>query len=185
MSPAPRPWEVVTLNIDTARVSGWSVWARGYLIASGELDTLVEAAIRDVVARALEGAAQLGLPACIVLEKPWGGSPNIVAALGAARERWLRVWRELAVGNLARVVLVQPGTWRAAVLTGWRPRMERDDCRALELAMGRALAGVAELGGDEAPAVCIGFWSSRAGEVGKTLGKRVHRQQLAALGGAP
>jgi hypothetical protein len=182
-SPAPLPWECVALGVDTARRSGWSVWARGHLIARGELDTLDEAALREVISRVLAGAAELGLPAVLVLEKPWGGAADLVAALGAAAERWLKPWRELAVGHRGRVVRVQPTTWRSAVLPDWYPQMPREECRAEEQRFALALSGATDIGGDEAPAVCIGYWGSRAGEVGRLLSKTTQRASLAAWGG--
>lgn len=181
-TPAPLPWECVVLGVDTARRSGWSVWARGALIARGELDTLDEAALRAVISRVLAGAAELGLPAVIVLEKPYGGSADIVAALGAAAERWLKIWRELAVGHKGRVARVQPSRWRAAVLPEWYPQMPREQCRTEEQRVALAIAGAADIGGDEAPAVCIGYWGSRAGEVGRLLSKTTQRASLQAWG---
>jgi len=168
------------LGVDTARHSGWSAWARGRLIERGEVDTLNAQAVREVVAQVVSGAAQLELPAVIVLEKPWGPRSDIVAALGQARERWLVQWRELAVGHRARVVLVMPSTWRAAVLGGSFAGAPRDEARAAEQAFARALLGVDSIGPDEAPAVAIGYWASRAGKVGEALSKTSQRASLQA-----
>lgn len=182
-SHAPRPWECVVLAVDTARVSGWSVLARGHLVARGELDTLSDGAIDAVVQRAVDGAAELQLPLVLVLEKPWGGNVHVVTALGAARERWQRAWRSLAIGHLGRVHTVSPSTWRAAVLGPEWARAERDDVRAEEQRAACALFALEQVGGDEAPALLIGFWASRAGEVGRRLSKTAQRASLAAWGG--
>ena len=182
-SPAPKPWECVVLGVDTARRSGWSVWARGVLIARGEVDTLDEAALRAVISRVLAGAAELGLPAVLVLERAYGGNVHVVSALGAAAERWLKPWRELAIGHRGRVVREQPSGWRAAVLPDWYPAMPREDCRKAERAFALAITGADDIGPDEAPAVCIGYWGSRAGKVGRLLSKTAQRASLAAWGG--
>jgi hypothetical protein len=172
------------LGVDTARQSGWAVWARGHLVARGEVDTLDAAAVRAVVASTVAGAAELELPAVLVLERPWGGNVHIVTALGAARERWQVAWRELAAGHLGRVLTVSPSTWRSAELGAYFASAKREECRDAERSMARGYTGAADVGGDEAPAICIGHWASRAGEVGKLLGKRAQRASLAAWGAA-
>jgi hypothetical protein len=173
----------VILGVDTARVSGWSVWSAGKWIAHGELDTLNASALRSVVADALEVGQAHALPCVLVLEKPYGGNVNVVAALGATRERWLAPWRELATGNVGKVVLVSPSTWRAAVLGGAWASAPREQVRPVEQAMAAGLVGCKpgmQLGGDEAAGVCIGWWGTRAGEVGRLLGKRAKAASIAA-----
>jgi hypothetical protein len=105
-----------------------------------------------------------------------------VAGLGAARERWLRAWRELATGHVGKVVTVQPGTWRAAVLGPQSIGMERDQVREQEQLVARAFVG-RDVGPDEAPAILIGRWGAQAGELGKHLGKRAKAASLAAWTG--
>lgn len=119
-TPAPKPWLAVVLAVDTARMSGWSIALRGKYMCSGELDTLDEAIVEQVVSNACALSTEHRVPVVMVLEAPWGGSPNIVAMLGAARERWLRAWR-CAEQASARVVYVQPNQWRGVVL-GRPPR---------------------------------------------------------------
>src|SRR5262245_49951769 len=95
-APAPKPWHCVTLNVDTARRAGWSVYDRGRYIESDEFDTdtkEAEAKIEYVVAKAREYASAVKLPLVLVLEAPWGGSVIVITALGVAKERWLRAWR--------------------------------------------------------------------------------------------
>lgn len=181
-SPVPHPWPCVVLAVDTARVSGWSIWAQGKYAQSGELDTLNEGTLRNVVASAVQLAEVCDVPCVLVLEKPWGGNVTVVAALGAARERWQAAWRSLATGDKSKVVLVAPVTWRARVLGKHTVRMKRDDVRPAEQAMGLQLKGarpgamVGGIGLDEAPAVCIGYWATHAGELAKCLGKRIQRK---------
>jgi hypothetical protein len=167
------------LAVDTARVSGWAVNACGRYVRSGEVDTLVAPVVFTAVGGALQLAAILDLPSVLVLEKPWGGNSNVVAALGAARERWLAAWRELAgpVGDKGKVVLVQPNTWRCAVLGRSAIGMCREDVRALERQSAEALVG-RQLGPDEAPAVLIGEWGCRAAQVGQRLGKRAREKSF-------
>lgn len=183
--PAPRPWEAYVIGVDTARRSGWSRWARGKVRASGELDTLDESAIAAVLTDGLREAAELGLPCVLVLEKAYGGSVAVVMALGAAAERWLAVWRKLAkpYGHVGKVERVAISTWRSAVLGPSSVGLERDEVRPVEQRVARAILQLplgAMIGGDEAPGVCIGFWGTRAGEVGELLGKRSRKASLNA-----
>jgi hypothetical protein len=177
-SPVWRPWECVVLAIDTARVSGWCVTTVGKYVQSGEVDTTDELSVRRVVIAALLIAEVAGLPCVLVLEKPYGGNVNVVAALGAVRERWMHQWRDLAVGNLGKVVLVSPVTWRARVLPRGSTLLDRDAVRLVEQTVARRLAARHNIGEDEAPAICIGQWASHAGELAKLLGKRVVRKQM-------
>ncbi len=177
---APAPWEAVIVNVDTARISGWCVTLRGVVVASGEVDTYSTSAVRAVLSQALEGARVHKLPCVLVLEKPWGGNVTVITALGAARERWLVHWRELATGNQHRVVLVSPSTHRPVVLGPEYHMAKRDDARAGELAFARLALGREPIGGDEAAATCIAAWSCRAAQVGKLLSNTSRRESLAS-----
>lgn len=184
--PAPRPWECVVLGVDTARVSGWSIWLRDKCERSGQLDTLRDPdLIWDVVRMAIRLASDHGVPCVLVLEKPYGGNVHVVAALGAAAERWLAAWRRVAldVGHVGKVVRVQPGTWRAAVIGKEAHGLERDQVRLVEQRIARGILHLpqgAVIGEDEAPGVLIGCWGSRAGEVGQVLSKKAQKQSLKA-----
>lgn len=180
----PRPWPCVVLAVDTARVSGWSIWVQGKYAQSGEFDTLNASEIERVVSAGALLAEAGDVPYVLVLEKPWGGNVTVVAALGAARERWLSAWRKLAVGNVGKVVTVAVPTWRARVLGGNTIGMKRDQVRPIEQAAALGLKGarpgvsVGGVGPDEAPAVCIGKWATHAGELAKHMGKRIQRKAM-------
>jgi hypothetical protein len=177
-APAPRPWECVVLGADTARRSGWCVMAAGRYCDSGEVDTLEHDRLLAIVARAQQTATANALPLVLVLEKPWGGNPVIVAALGQARERWLVAWRA-SKEAAARVQYVQPVTWRSAVIGAHTRGMERAEIRALEQQVARALVpGIR--GEDEAPAVLIARWASHAPAIGERIGVRATRKSVAA-----
>lgn len=200
-APAPMPWQCVVLAVDTARQSGWAIYCLGKLCEYGEVDTLHDATLAQIVQNALDYAAgsvravPAAVPCVLVLEAPFGGSVEVVAALGAARERWQLAWRqhEQAPG---RIVRVQPSTWRGPVLgSEWiganryavraqelliaRAFVEQSNRRAIE----RAVAGVtrvAPLGHDEAAAILIGRWAAHAAAVGRVIGKRAARASLRA-----
>jgi len=175
-SPAPLPWDAVVLGIDTARRSGWAIAVQGKRVDSGELDTLDAGEVQRVVAWAVSLGALGRLPVVLVLEAPWGGSVSVVAALGAARERWMAAWR--ACGQSPRrVVRVQASTWRCGVLGRVTAGMEREAVRALEQSVANRLAGKA-LGPDEAPACLIAYWGGWAGQVGKVIGVRARKASL-------
>jgi hypothetical protein len=176
-TPSPKPWQAVVLAVDTARHAGWSIWSSGKLADSGELDTLdAEAVLDQIVANALDQAEQSKAPAVLVLEAPYGGSVDVVSALGAARERWLRAWR-CAGQSRGRVVKVTPSSWRAAVLGSRWVGVERELVRAHEQRVARALASHV-VGSDEAPAILIGKWASHAAAVGRVIGVRAQRRSL-------
>jgi len=175
-APAPKPWLAVLLSVDTARRSGWGVSVSGRRVDSGELETLDEAAIDKVVLWAVDLAALQQLPLVLVLESPWGGNVHVVAALGQARERWRRAW--CAAGQAsARIVKVTPNEWRGPVLGSRYVKAPREEIRAQEQLIARAMVGRV-VGPDEAPAILIGHWGSHAAEVGKAIGKRAQRASL-------
>jgi len=176
-SPAPKPWACVVLAVDTARISGWALYVVGKRVDSGEVDTLKAHALDSLVEWARDLAeVQEKAPAVLVLEAPWGGSTDVVAALGAARERWESAWRKAELPR-GRVVRVRPSTWRSAVLGRGSIGMPRDQVRAFERNVASALVG-RKVGEDEAPAILIGHWASFAGVVGTAIGKRAQRRSL-------
>lgn len=189
-APAPKPWLAAVLAVDTARRSGWALGVCGTHVDSGEVDTFDEQTLELIVDNALErvrfervradvlaGDAPR-LPLVLVLEAPWGGRPDIVAALGAARERWLRAWRtrEQALG---RVVYVQPSTWRGPVLGRAWVSASRERVREHERRVAAALVGHF-VGPDEAPAILIARWAAHAARVGDAIGKRASDASLRA-----
>lgn len=193
-APAPKPWQCTLLAVDTARQSGWAIYCMGVLQEHGEVDTLDEATLEQLVRNALEIATDCAVPLVLVLEEPFGGRPEIVAALGVARERWLRAWRQ-ADQSLRRVVRVQPSTWRGPVLgSEWvsAPRnavrdQEMRTARALTKRMTRYDGSVPPLGHDEAAAILIGRWAAHAAAVGRAIGKRATKASLRSwmTAGAP
>jgi hypothetical protein len=173
---APKPWACVVLGVDTAARSGWCIAVSGKRVDSGELDTLDTPELERVVRWAIDLGRLGGLRVVLVLEAPWGGSVAVVAALGVARERWERAWRD-AGQTVRRVVRVNPSSWRAAVLGRGAIGLERQAVRALEQTVARRLVG-RELGADESAAVLIARWGAQAGAVGKAIGKRAQRRSL-------
>lgn len=177
-SPSPKPWACVVLGVDTAATSGWCIAVSGKRVDSGELSTLDTPELSRVVRWALDLGRLGGLRVVLVLEAPWGGSVTVVAALGAARERWEGVWRD-AGQTPRRVVRVNPSTWRSAVLGRSSIGMSRDAVRAFEQGVARAVVGK-PLGPDEAAAVLIARWGSHAGEVGKVIGVKGRKASMRA-----
>lgn len=181
-APAPRPWQCAILAVDTAANSGWSMSREGKLITYGEVDTRDELAMKMVLADIADISlwGRGNVPAVLVLEAPYGGHkhPGMVStlvALGMARERWERAWKARGL-PMSHIVLVQPSTWRAAVL-GRVARMKKPELLKLEQSVACRLVGCAEgdLGGDEAAAVCIGAWATRADAVGQVIGERARK----------
>jgi hypothetical protein len=164
-APAPKPWLCVVLGVDTASTSGWCIAVTGRRVDSGELDTLDPAELARVVRWAVDLGTVGSLPVVLVLEAPWGGTVATLVGLGAARERWLRAWRDAAQAA-GRVVRVKPSTWR-------------EETREQEQLVARAMVGRV-VGADEAAAILIARWAGHAGAVGRAIGKRASKASLRA-----
>lgn len=163
------PLRTVILAVDTAATSGTAVRVLGRLIVSGEVNTLDAPDVLATVRRAQHEATKHNLPLSVVLESPYGGPAYIVAALGAARERW-RVALDTCRVSQRHVMRVQPNTWRSGL---WGPkwaRAPRDEIRAHELATARAETGIEDIGPDEAAAIGISRWAARAYVVADHMG---------------
>lgn len=174
------PWPCVVLAVDTATRSGWAIRVGGKLAYSGEVDTHDARELDAIIQLAAVGAQPDPtwiLPCVLVLERSFpGGFGAIVAALGAARERWLLAWERLG-GRRKDVVSVMPASWRSRVLGGRAVRMKRDEIRPHEMAAARQEIAAAndnaiELGPDEAAAILISRWAARAPQVGEKLNAR-------------
>ena len=155
--PSHEPHPCVVLGVDTAQVSGWCVMVRGLYQSSGQFDLLREPhgiAGKCGIALALGDANDL--PVVLVYERPFMGT-----AQGQYIGAWKAAWAA-AGGVKSRTVGVYPATWRARVLG--MARAARETARRAEQQLAKRIAG-REVGGDEAPAVCIARWGSHAGEV--------------------
>jgi hypothetical protein len=137
------------------------------LISSGELNTEDRVAVAWVVHRAAELATKSSTELVVVLESAWGGTRATLLGLGAARERWASVLRELGQAK-RRILSVLPNTWRAPLgITG--PRAQ---CRAQELAAAQRETGLVSIGPDEAAAIGISRWAMHAARVARVLKRR-------------
>ncbi len=163
------------MGIDPGATSGWAVMVRGMVTgAIGVARTADER--RDAVLYAQRLAEINALPLVVVAET-WsaGGwaSHATLLGLGAAWGAWRESLRECGVPE-SRIVRVLTQTWRAAILGGGNRRGGRDwkaeAIRWAERAIGAALCR--RLTADEAEALCMAAWGSRAGEVRERLPKR-------------
>jgi hypothetical protein len=171
------PHSCVILSVDTAQRSGWCVYVDGKYASSGEIDMLDPSLSTDqcglsgwstdrVCLHALwECAEYEGRPAVLVFERPFRGT---------TQGQWIGAWKQawaLNSGHKRRVCGVYPSSWRARVLgPGWA-RAGREQVRKMELAVAARIAG-RDVKPDEAAAICIGDWATKAGEVLALLPKR-------------
>lgn len=161
------------LAVDTATRSGWAIRVGHRLTHSGESNTLDADGLDRVCALALRVAGEHRVTApALVLERPWGGLAYTLVALGMARERWLAAWTRAGLSR-RRVVSVRPVTWRSRVLGGAAVRMRREEIREREMFAARAECPGVDIGPDEAAAVLISRWATRAPAVAKVLRGRV------------
>lgn len=163
-----QPWNCTVLGIDTASKSGFAVRVRGALKASGELDTTDRALVAWVIQRGLQAALDSQTCLVVILEAPYGGNRTTLLGLGAARERWMSVFREYGVAK-RRILFAMPAKWRRPLFGPAATRARREQIRAWELAAAQAETGLASIGPDEAAAIGISRWGARAPEVGRVL----------------
>ena len=172
------PHDCVILAVDTASNSGWSVWVRGVYYASGETRVMNHGRLVAVVKVAIGAAMDARLTnkqVVLVLERPYAGNAWTQQSLGAARQAWLSAWCEYhGTKTPHRVVRVYPSTWRARLFGTTKGTLDMERAFAAETIAASPwtiLLPRAPVSGDEAAAVCIGRWSTLAGEVAAVLPK--------------
>lgn len=173
--PSLHPHACVVLAIDPGKASGWAVFVCGRCVASGVASghdgRMLAVELADVE------AARAKLPLVVVAEK-WsaGGwaSHTAMIGLGASWGDWRTA---LGIGGVpaSRVVRVLPQTWRARVIGS--PRGARSDALK-RMSMMRAAKEVGHVADDnEADAICIGIWATRAPEVGAVAAKKTRTRK--------
>jgi hypothetical protein len=163
---SPTPHDCWLLCVDTAEVSGWSIWRNGNLDSHGEMNVLrhsPEALLRDVFVRSS------GEPVVLVLEKPFFGTSQ-GQYIGLWKYYFLQVFGQ---ARRRRIVSVYPSQWRARVLPSGGGRRDRDSARRQERAIAALEVDCRPIGDDEAAAICIGLWARLAGEVAAKLPKKI------------
>lgn len=178
-APAPKPWHAVVLAIDTAAHSGWSNWYDGKYECSGEVETESQLALEELCGLIATKAKLYGRVPVLALEFWWGGNARVCAGLHVHCDRWTRAWKS-AGESPRRIVKVQPGQWRSAVLGSWSVGKRSAEVRKAELSVARGIVGREDVGDDEAPAICIGRWASYAPKVGEVIGERAREKSMAA-----
>jgi len=165
-----RPNRCVTLNVDTAARSGWAIWRDDRCICSDEVDVDDLEAVLEACRTAVELGLAHALPAVLVTEKAWGGNRHQLLGMGGAAKVWRSAW-VMAGGQKSKRLEVYTSSWRARVLGKGMGRAPREVARPAEQRLAKALVG-RDVGPDEAPAICIGKWTTYATEVWKVLPKR-------------
>lgn len=163
-----RTWPVVLLCVDPGDHCGVSVFVSGVYVDSCHGDGYDSSFVDRCIDNALFFARQVHVPPVLVRERPpRGGAPYKgrnyagAASVVGCRKLWQRAWQR-AGAKRKLCVDVYPQSWRSQVLgitTG--PMLER-----AELMRGSHVAGKDIQSRDEAAAVLIGEWASRASAVG-------------------
>lgn len=160
------PHAAAVLAIDPGEVSGWAIWQRGQLVRAGAIEDVFGPLVVELVQHF---ATRYQGPHVAVVERPFRVRFASQTSIGAADAIWRRRLEEARI----RFVRVYPSSWRSRVLgKGWG-NASRDLARAKEQEVACAIAGVASIHPDAAPAVCMGQWGSFAGETLAVLPKRV------------
>lgn len=173
------PHQAIILAIDPGKRSGWAIFIDGKLIRHGTARN--DAERHDVVEMAAAYALNHKRKVVVVGES-WrqGGrfdGPRTMAGLGASWGAWLVPIRMKGIGT-TRILRVPVGEWRRAVHGGscYRTRSEWH-----HLACSRATyeAGEIVANADEAEAICIGIWASKAAKVKAKLTPKRRRAKKA------
>lgn len=181
-------WSCVVLAVDPGEKCGVAIFWRGGYVDSRAIDGYDPKAIAYWItnanwyANALSHLYDCKVPVVLVLEKPprggqafEGRSPAGPASVIGCRKLWQHMWRELAKVKRLRCD-VYPVSWRAAMLgMVGGPLLKR-----MEGLRANAIAGKHMHSHDEAVAVLIGAWASRAGEVGLVLNSKGKRHASVA-----
>lgn len=167
-----RPWPCMVLSVDPGEQCGVAVHRAGLYVDSGNGDGYDSDFIGRWIDNAAHFARSIALPLVLVLEKPPAGGRAYAGRnlLGSAsvigcRKQWLRLWtRHVHVRKRHRCDVL-PQTWRSRVLGVTQgPQLE------LHEMMGAArISGRSTRSRDEAAAILIGQWASRAAPVGAVL----------------
>lgn len=179
--PGYKPWAAVTLNVDGGEHCGVSVYDSGTYFDSGHGDGYDPAWIDEWIVRGVMHAEAMELPLVLVLEKPPAGgrpykgtkrAPAGAASVTGSCKLWRRRWRRNPDTVTKRLVEVYPPTWRGAVLGSLIDPQPRERLRAAIEKWGNA-AKQDKMEQNESAAICIGIWSSNAGEVAKALPQKL------------
>lgn len=157
--------DCVILAVDTARLSGWCVRDAGG-VGWGTIDMRKDPeAAEELCSIVVAQAKARRVREVLVLESPFRGNSQ-GTEIGTWRNAWYR-----ANGTKARVVLVNPSTWRAAVLPRGAVTMKREEVRPMELSRANAIVLAGDTGSievddhDAAAAICISEWARLAPKV--------------------
>lgn len=168
--PSFHPHACVVLAVDPAAKSGWAVFVNGAYVESGIAMTHVDRL--DAAARALVEAARRELPLAVVGEKwPTGGPFGGHRTQSGLSEQW-GLWRaalEQTEVPKSRILRVLPSAWWRQI--GAYARLGHDEIklRSRRHAARVIVRPLDEIGEDEADAIGIGAWATRAGEVAAVL----------------
>jgi len=180
--PSYRPHRCVILGVDPGKHAGWAIWVEGKLVQWGEVDGLDIAAVQNVVAGALQLAELASVRCVLAIEKPpvhhRAGHRSFSSLLGSGETRasWRLAWLA-AKQSERRIVKVDVLGWRAAEGIG---RVPRETAKRAELLRAGLVvqdegcspgprSGCPLIGPESAPAILIGHWATRAGEVAAVL----------------
>lgn len=138
---------MIVLSVDTAANSGWCLTQDGVYVDSGECEAF-GAELPWICKR----ATALDKRALLMLEKPSHGNRSQLVGMGAARGAWMAGWNA-AQGKKPKDVF--PATWRSDLFGNTAKNHTQERLTA------QIFSKKAELGPDEAAAVCIAAWQSR------------------------
>lgn len=178
--PKPRPaasyepHACVVLAIDPGETSGWAVLVRGALDPRRDAyrcGVLYSTAFHThrlaAISIARDASSHHGLPLIVVAEK-WAVRWRPAGAPRESWGQWLAALDEAGIPR-RRIVRVNVGKWSAKLLGSMALTTEQRQARSIAVAKARFGLDVTH---DEAAALLMAAWASRAGEVANVLPRR-------------
>jgi hypothetical protein len=189
--PAPPPsftsHKCVVLGIDPASTSGWSVFVDGTLVNSGVVEARhsgrqaprahsIQEVVRNVIYRSMGNQFGIIARPAVAVAETWTTGPGdyrataaMMLGLGTSWGIWERELTSFAVtGDLyfskRNIVRVNVATWRSKLFG----KVNVSKAEAIRYVKDQFKIA-RPVGHDEAEAICIGYWGTRAGEVGVAI----------------
>lgn len=174
INPSYQPHPIAILAIDPGAESGFSFWLEGVYQTSGTVKTQSER--EQVVHKSIEVAAAEHLHLIVVGETWSPGGWKSIAAIAGTGAAW-GLWSselERAGFPKSRIVRVKPNDWRRMTVG---TQGKRAALKERAKAFASRLTNMIVQSPDQAEAIVIGYWATRAGEVAKKIPKRPVRAE--------
>ena len=177
--PSIRPYAAIVIGVDPGAQGGASIWDCGHYVTSRVVTCSLDRVLVLRRVHALASSIPTGIPVVMVFET-WTAHGKIntdtLIGLGAEIGKWQERAEDFRVTcrhwQGPKSVKVKVNTWRKAVIGGTAYRnWPTDVWKRAAIQRATALTGTEPSTADEAEAILVGYWGTRAAEVGAVLPK--------------